>query len=112
VDQALMTDNLLALLRPRLVALRDDVLHRLGEGEALDGGLLRLLAGVNAGLDALDSVLVEAVPAERAVVVDDGREVRLVSYAGANAVASFVLNPRSVVGLAGELIAAASRRLR
>jgi hypothetical protein len=67
----------LAALRARLTALRDDVLRQLANGEALDGGLLHLLAGVGAALDALDGVPVDAQPVDRVVVVDDGETVRL-----------------------------------
>jgi hypothetical protein len=57
--------------------------------------------------------VVEAEPATRAVVSDDGREIRLTLYgeAGVPAVA-VVLDPARAIALAGELITAARPRLR
>ena len=52
-----------------------------------------------------------APAAERTVVSDDGREIRLTLYAGAETVAGMTLPPQRAVSLAGELIAAAARRL-
>src|SRR3981189_3138623 len=43
-----------ATLRDRLLALRDDLRQRLGDGDALDGGLLRVLADVEAVIAGLD----------------------------------------------------------
>ena len=42
-----------ATLRDRLLALRDDLRHRLAVAEALDAGLLRVLADVETVLAAL-----------------------------------------------------------
>jgi len=44
----------LATLRDRLVALRDVLRQRLADADALDGGLLRVLADVEAVLAGLD----------------------------------------------------------
>ena len=44
----------LATLRDRLLALRDDLRQRLGDADALDGGLLRVLADVEAVIAGLD----------------------------------------------------------
>jgi hypothetical protein len=44
----------LATLRDRLHALRDDLRQRLAEADALDGGLLALLANTETVLAALD----------------------------------------------------------
>ena len=41
-------------LRDRLVALRDDLRQRLAAAEVLDGGLLRVLADVEAVIAGLD----------------------------------------------------------
>ena len=41
-------------LRARLLALRDDLRHRLAVAEALDAGLLRVLADVETVLAALE----------------------------------------------------------
>jgi hypothetical protein len=43
-----------AVLRDRLLALRDDLRHRLAVAEALDAGLLRVLADAEIVLAALD----------------------------------------------------------
>jgi len=44
----------LATLRARLLALRDDLRDRLAADDALDGGLLRVLADVEAVIAGLD----------------------------------------------------------
>ena len=41
------------VLRERLLALRDDLRHRLAVAEALDAGLLRVLADVETALAAV-----------------------------------------------------------
>jgi len=43
-----------AALRARLLALRDDLRQRLADAAALDGGLLRVLADVEAVIAGLD----------------------------------------------------------
>ena len=43
-----------AMLRARLLALRDDLRQRLGDADALDGGLLRVLADVETVIAGLD----------------------------------------------------------
>jgi hypothetical protein len=48
--------------------------------------------------------------AERAAVSDDGHEIRLTLYDGAEALATVAPSPQRAVSLAGELLAAASRR--
>jgi hypothetical protein len=42
------------MLRDRLLALRDDLRGRLADADALDGGLLRVLADVEAVIAGLD----------------------------------------------------------
>jgi hypothetical protein len=101
----------LAALRARLTALRDDALRQLANGEALDGGLLHLLAGVGAALDGLDGVPVDPQPADRLIVADDGETIRLDTYRGAERPASVEVSPLRAIALAGALIAAAVRRL-
>jgi hypothetical protein len=79
----------------------------------IEGGSLALLGSVGAGLDALDRVPLEASPATRAVVSDDGREIRLTLYGEAGVPAVGVaLDPARAVALAGDLIASALPRLR
>ena len=43
----------MTVLRDRLLALRDNLRHRLAVAEALDAGLLRVLADVETALAAL-----------------------------------------------------------
>jgi hypothetical protein len=54
---------------------------------------------------------VEAEASARAVVSEDGREIRLTLYAEAGAAAAIVLDPVLAVALAQRLIAAAMPRL-
>ena len=44
----------LGMLRARLLALRDDLRQRLGDADTFDGGLLRVLADVEAVIAGLD----------------------------------------------------------
>ncbi len=48
--------------------------------------------------------------AERAIIGDDGREIQLTLYLGRDAVAVMTPSPQRALALAGELLAAASRR--
>jgi hypothetical protein len=98
-----------ATTRSRLLALRADVLRQLDEADALDGGLLRLLADANAAIATIDAQPSEGEPAARAVVSDDGIEIRLISYTQTGAAAMVVLDPRRAIALAGQLITAALR---
>jgi hypothetical protein len=59
----------------------------------------------------LDGMPIESEVASRAVVSDDGREIRLTLYAEAGATAAIVLDPVLAVALAQRLIAAALPRL-
>jgi hypothetical protein len=54
-----------ARLAERLVELRDDALDRMLRRGAVEPGHLPLIGGINAGLDALDTMLVEAETAAR-----------------------------------------------
>jgi hypothetical protein len=96
-------------LRERLAELHAGMLGRMIARGAVEPGHLPLLAGINA---ALDSLPIEAETAARAVVSDDGREIRLALYNEAGAVAAVVLSPVHAVALAGGLIEAASSRWR
>jgi hypothetical protein len=99
-----------ATTRSRLLALRADVLRQFDEADALDGGLLRrLLADANAAIATIDAQPSEGEPAARAVVSDDGIEIRLISYTQTGAAAMVVLDPRWAIALAGQLITAALR---
>jgi hypothetical protein len=100
-----------APLRERLTELRNDMVGRMLRRGAVEPGHLPLIAGVNAPLDAFDKMPIEAETAARAVVGDDGREIRLTLYAEAGAVAAVVLDPALAIALAQRLIAAALPRL-
>jgi|SRR5580700_6872935 hypothetical protein len=100
-------------LRSRLIELCDDALRQLDEANVLDGGLLRLLGDANAALAAIDrQPPADTEPTARAVVSDDGTEIRLTLYTNAHAAAAIDLDPVRAVRLAGKLIAAALPRLR
>ena len=51
-----------SVLRDRLVALRDDLRHRLSLADALDAGLLSVLADVETVLAALDRDACKELP--------------------------------------------------
>jgi hypothetical protein len=69
------------------------MLDRMLRRGAAEPGHLPMIAGINAALDALDSIPIEVEPAARAVVSDDGREIRLTFYAELGAGAAVVLDP-------------------
>ena len=97
---------LLAALRGR----RDDLLEALGR-DGLDHGFLRLLADTAAAIAVIGEHPVDAPPAERAVVADDGDEIRLCLYREAEPLSAVVLDPLAAIGLAERLIDAAQHRL-
>jgi hypothetical protein len=98
-------------LRARLIELRDGMLDRMLRKGAIEPGHLPLLGGIAAALHALNSTPIEAGEAARAVVSDDGREIRLALYAEASAVAAVALSPERAIALAGRLLDAAGLRL-
>jgi hypothetical protein len=65
----------------------------------------------NAGLAAIDSSAPPAEPRGRAVVSDDGREIRLTVYTEAADGMAVVLTTAGAVHLAGQLLQAASPKL-
>jgi hypothetical protein len=98
--------------RRQLAAARDETARRLVKLGALDGGLIALLGSFGAALDALDHLPVRGDHAERAIVSDDGLTIRLTLYhTGGVLVAGVDLDPLRAIGLAGELIEAAHRKL-
>src|ERR1700676_150788 len=110
----------LVALRSRLIALRHDALQRLAEADVLDGGMLALLGNTLARCPVgpayahareAQRMRMTAPAAARAIVSDDGCEIRWVVYREAKTVAVVVLDPLRAIAIAGELIAAASRRL-
>jgi hypothetical protein len=96
--------------RQRLIELRAGLLADMDR--QIDAGQLALLAGISGALAAIDSEDLPAEPAARAVVSDDGTEIRLTLYTNAHAAAAIDLDPVRAVRLAGKLIAAALLRLR
>ena len=97
----------------QLIEMRGRLLDDLGE--RIDGGSLSLLTAIGGALAAIDAELgmdpEEVQPATRIVLTDDGDTARLTLYGNTGAVAAVPLSPLRLVGLAGELIAAAMRRL-
>jgi hypothetical protein len=91
-------------LRKRLTELRAEALECTVRRGTVEPGHLPLIAGVAAALDALASMPIEAEAAARAVVSDDGREIRLTLYGEAGAIASMALDPVRAIALAGRLI--------
>ena len=81
---------------------------RRGEPEP---GHLPLIAGINAALDALDTMPGEGAAAARAAVSADSREIRLTLYSEAGAVATVALDPVRATALAGRLIGAVLGRM-
>jgi len=100
-----MTDT-----RQRLLALRVDLLARLAESECIEPAWLNAIAGINAGLAAIDGEAVAAEPATRAVVSDDG-QIRLTFYRDDGEAGAVVLTAAGAVHLAGRLLQAASPKL-
>lgn len=67
----------LSALRDRLLALCADVLRQIAEADHVEPGLLALLAGAEAALRLLDGVPPsDAMPADRAVVIDEAERRR------------------------------------
>jgi hypothetical protein len=71
--------DLRAALRARLVIMRGELVEMLVR-KGVDGGMIALLGSVGAALEALDRAPVEAEPADRAVVSDDGNRTVLTLY--------------------------------
>ena len=117
-----------AMLRERLWRVREDALYEMAR-YGIEPTRLALAADANAAPEALgeapswrepgsrswrlllDNTKVDVAPACRAVVSDDGTEIRLTLYSDAGAVASVVLDTARAVALAGRLIEAALSRL-
>lgn len=103
-------------LRQRLEAMQASIVGNLDE--QIDGGGLALLADVHGALAALDDGrAAQLLPADnamaRAIVRDvHGQPVAVVLYAEHGNSAAVELSPLRAISLAGELIEAASRRMR
>jgi len=106
-------DHASATVRGRLVGLRDDALRQLAAADHLDGGMLALVGNVSsaiAAIDAAETVLTASL-AERVVATDDGREIAVVTYSGADALARACLDPLAALHLGSQLVDAARRHL-
>src|SRR6478609_5172955 len=68
-------------LRDRLLALRRSALARLAIANQLDSELLRLVADTGAALAVIDAEAAEAVPGDRALVVDYNLTVQIIAPA-------------------------------
>ena len=100
-----MTDPLDAA-KERLIKMREKDIARM-----FRSGQLPQIAAINAVLAVLDEVPIDAKPAGRAVVSDDGKTIRLALYAETGAVAAVELDPTRAIALAGKLIDAALPKL-
>ena len=100
-----MTDPLDAA-KERLIKMREKDIARM-----FRSGQLPQIAAINAVLAVLDEVPIDAKPAGRAVVSDDGKTIRLALYAKTGAVAAVELDPTRAIALAGKLIDAALPKL-
>jgi hypothetical protein len=108
-----MTDPLLdprGALRSRLVKLEGELIEKLAREET-DGGFLVMLGRVGAALDALDRMPVEAEPAGRAVVSDDGTRIRLTRYSEAGSATTATLTLIHAIWLTTRLLDVATSRL-
>jgi hypothetical protein len=95
----------------RLIQMRGDALDRMIRRGAVEPGHLPLIAGINVALEELDSMPIEAHPAERAVVSDNGRAIRPTLYSKAGTIATVEFSPARSVVLAGRLLDAAGTKL-
>jgi hypothetical protein len=96
--------------RQRLIEMRTGLLAAMDR--QIEAGQLARLAGINAALVALNiEGCSNGEPAARAVVSDDGSEIRLTLYAENGAAFAAPIAPGRAVALAGELIAAALPKL-
>jgi hypothetical protein len=100
-----------ARLIDRLGELRDEMLDRMRRRGEPEPGHLQLLAGVSAALAMLEGPPAAARMGARAVVSDDGRQIRLTLYGEAGAIGSVVLDGWRAVRLAGRLLHGAGTRL-
>jgi hypothetical protein len=94
------------VLRARLVEIRAELIETLTR-DGIDGGVLALFGNVGGALDALDRMPVEAEPALRAVVSDDGAGIRLTLHSEDGAAAAATLTPIRAIGFATRLLDAA-----
>jgi hypothetical protein len=104
--------DLRAALRARLLYMRAELVEMLVRKGVPDGGMIALLGSVGAALDALDRAPVDAEPAARAVVSEDGNRTVLMLYREDGAAAAVELDPEHAVELARRLLDASSARLR
>jgi hypothetical protein len=104
--------DLRAELRTKLVHMRAELIEMLVRKGVPDGGMLALLGSVGAALESIDRMPpVDAEPAARAVVSDDGIRTLLTLYREDGAAAAVELNPEHAVELARRLLEASSARL-
>jgi hypothetical protein len=101
-----MEQNMIDAVRDRLLAMRDEEVARI-----LRQNPSPALAVITELLPALDELPHDAQSASRAVVSDNGQEIRLTLYSEIGAVASMEVDPICAVAIAGQLIQAALQRL-
>jgi hypothetical protein len=85
-------------------------LNKWGVGKPLPAALASLLRAGQDGPPQPEPACLR--PVARAVVADDGREIRLMLYAESSALATVALDPARAIGIASELIDAALPKLR
>src|SRR4051812_540572 len=98
-------------LRDRLRVLQRDALARLAAAGRIDPEMLELIAHAGDALAALDAEAAEAIPGDRAVVLDDNLQITIAVYSADRHSACATLSPTAVIRLAGQLLAAGVRRL-
>jgi hypothetical protein len=107
-----MTDR--AATRQQLAEMRSRLIGNLGK--QIEGGDLALLTSVQGAIAAIDAepdCPADAERMARAIVTDiPGEQIRVSLYAEDGRAAAVELNPLRALCVAGELIAAAHRRLR
>ena len=98
-------------LSDRLLTLRRGALAQLAQSDRADAGILELIAHAGAVLAVIDAEAAEAVPGDRALVVDDNMQIQIVVYSADRQAAAAVLSPLAAVRLAQKLLAAAVPKL-
>ena len=109
----MLTPANLANLRPRVSLLQGDLMARLADDSSLDLNFLNALAACTATLALLGMVIPDStLPAERAVVADDGEEIRVAVYTADGSGMAAPISARRAIRLAADLLEAAMRHER
>src|SRR3954447_22266955 len=98
----------------RLRLMRRSTLAQLAAADRIDAELLRLANDVAGALAALDAEAREAiapVPGDRALVLAENLQIRVVVYSADRQATAATLLPVAAIRLGNQLIAAGGRRL-